>query len=36
MIKKQNASGKCVAGVVVEPVQSEGGIHFDKCFLVFS
>jgi len=25
IIKKQNASGKCVAGVVVEPVQSEGG-----------
>ncbi|XP_065066407.1 4-aminobutyrate aminotransferase, mitochondrial-like [Rhopilema esculentum] len=25
IIKKQNASGKCVAGIVVEPVQSEGG-----------
>ena len=26
IIKKQNAAGKCVAGVVVEPIQSEGGL----------
>ena len=33
VIEKQNATGACVAGVVVEPVQSEGGKNAEFIWL---